>query len=57
MIFLQYWKALLVVLKLKEFLVPNNLCFLVDEDQMENDFWQGSEIVKNNGVRFLTCQR
>ena len=57
MMFLQYWKAVLLVLKLQEFLTPSNLCFLVDENRMEMEFEQISEIVKTNGVRFLTCQR
>jgi len=55
--FLQFWKTLLVVLKLKEFLNPKNLYFLVDENQIENEFWQISEIVETTGVTFLTCQR
>jgi hypothetical protein len=55
--FLQYWKAVLLVLKLQEFLTPSNLCFLVDDNQMEMELEQISEIVKTNGVRFLTCQR
>jgi hypothetical protein len=57
MMFLQYWKAVLLVLKLQEFLSPSNICFLVDENQMEMELGQISEIVKTNGVRFLTCQR
>jgi hypothetical protein len=57
MIFLQYWQTLLSVLKLREFLSPNNLCFLVDENQLESEYWQVSEIVETTGVRFLTCQK
>jgi hypothetical protein len=55
--FLQFWKTLLVILKLKEFLNPKNFYFLVDENQIENEFWQISEIVETTGVTFLTCQR
>jgi hypothetical protein len=54
---LQYWKAVLIVLKLQEFLSPTNLCLLVDENQMEMEFGQISEIMKTTGVQFLTCHR
>ena len=46
MIFLQYWQTLLLVLRLREFLSPNNLCFLVDENQLESEFWHVCEIVE-----------
>jgi hypothetical protein len=55
--FLQYWKSILMVLKLKEFLSPTNLHFLVDENQLEDEFWQIPEIVETTGVTILTCQR
>jgi hypothetical protein len=57
MIALQYWKSFLLVLKLKEILFPIHLCFLIDENELENEFWQFSEILEINGARFLTCQR
>jgi hypothetical protein len=53
--FLQYWKSILMVLKLKEFLSATN--FLVDENQIENELWQIPEIVKTTGVSILTCQK
>ena len=55
--FLQYWKSILMVLKLKEFLSATNLYFLVDENQIENELWQIPEIVKTTGVSILTCQK
>ena len=55
--FLKYWKSILMVLKIKEFLSPTNLNFLVDENQLEDEFWQIPEIVETTGVTILTCQR
>ncbi len=52
--FLQYWKSILMVLKLKEILSATNL---VDENQIENELWQIPEIVKTTGVSILTCQK
>jgi hypothetical protein len=55
--FFEYWKSILIVLKLREFLSPTNLYFLVDENETENDIWQISEIVKSTAITILTCQR
>ena len=55
MILSQFLKSLFVILKLQEFLVPQNLCFLLQEDEVDNFASQFPEIVSAKVYEFLTC--
>jgi len=44
-------------LRLKEFLNPHNLCFIVQEDDLDSIGYQFSDILSTKSAKILTCAK
>jgi len=57
MILSQLIKSLLIILRLDEFLKPDNLSFIVQDDALDSIDSQFAEVLSTKGSKILTCSK